>query len=291
MKRILAVARRYRVEIVPEVDLPGHSGALLEAHPDLELEPTGTPPPLLAGGKLDITDPAARLLVAEVLREYMRLFPGRYLHVGADEYMAPAAAPYYPQLGEYAARRYGSGAGYQDAIVGFVNRVNRLARRHGKVLRAWNDQLEPGAVLAVNRDVVVDWWTDLSPLSDPSPPAPSDLLAAGHRIANKGWFPTYPNYLGGGPTDLAEAYEGWRPTAFCGLVIFERSRPCAAIAPGERANLGSSINAWEQSPRDLGTGSFHSSSLALIAQKTWASPPLTPDFERFERIVARVGAG
>jgi hexosaminidase len=291
VKRILAVARRYHVEVIPEIDLPGHSGALLEAHPALELEPTGTPPPLLAGGKLDITDPAARRLVAEVLREYMRLFPGRYLHVGADEYMAPAAAPYYPQLGEYAVRRYGPGAGYQDAIVGFVNRVNRLARRHGKVLRAWNDQLEPGAVLAVDRNVVVDWWTDLSPLSDPSPPAPADLLAAGHRIANKGWFPTYPNYLGGGPTDLAEAYEGWRPELFCGLVIFERSRPCAAIAPGERANLGSSVNAWEQSPRDLETGSFHSSSLALIVQKTWASPPLTPDFERFERIVDRVGAG
>lgn len=291
MRRILAVAGRYHVEIVPEVDVPGHSGTLLAAHPELELEPTGTPPPLFAGGKLDITDPAARRLVAEILREYARLFGGRYLHVGADEYMAPVAVPYYPQLGEYATRRYGPGAGYRDAIVGFVNRLNRIARRHGKVLRAWNDQLAPGAVVAVDRDVVVDWWTDLSPLSDPSPPAPAGLLAAGHRIANKGWFPTYPDYLGGGPTDLAEAYEGWRPNIFCGLVVVERSRPCAAIAPGERANLGSAINAWEQGPRDLDTGSFHPLSLAVIAQKTWASPPLTPDFERFERIVARVGAG
>jgi len=291
MRRILAVARRHHVEVVPEIDLPGHSGALLDAHPKLELEPTGTPPPLLAGGKLDITDPAARRLAAEVLREYARLFPGRYLHVGADEYMAPVAAPYYPQLGEYAVRRYGPGAGYRDAIVGFINRVNRLARRHGKALRAWNDQLAPGAAVAVDREVVVDWWTDLSPLSDPSPPTPVELLAAGHRIANKGWFPTYPSYLGGGPTDLEEAYEGWRPDIFCGLVVVERSRPCAAIAPGERANLGSSINAWEQGPRDLDTGSFHPTSLAVIAQKTWASPPLTPDFDRFEQIAARVGAG
>lgn len=289
MKRILAVARRYRVEVIPEVDLPGHSGALLAAHPELGLEPTGTPPPLLAGGKLDITDPAARRLVADVLREYARLFGGRYLHVGADEYMAPAAAPYYPQLGAYATRRYGPGATYQDAIVGFINRLDRLARRHGKVLRAWNDQLAPGAVVAVNRDVVVDWWTDLSPLSDPSPPAPAELIAAGHTIANQGWFPTYPSYLGDGPTDLADAYEGWRANRFCGMVIVARSRPCAAISSREQANLGSSVNAWEQGPRDLDTGSFHRNSLALIAQKTWASPPLTPDFAEFERIVARLG--
>jgi hypothetical protein len=109
-------------------------------------------------------------------------------------------------------------------------------------------------------------------------------------VANQGWFPTYPSYLGGGPTDLAEAYEGWRPNLFCGLVVIARTRPCAAIPPGERANLGSSINAWEQSPRDLDTGSFHPLSLALIAQKTWRSPRLTPDFGEFERIVARVGA-
>ncbi|MCL4286617.1 MAG: family 20 glycosylhydrolase [Thermoleophilia bacterium] len=291
MKRILAVARRHRIEVVPEIDLPGHSGALLAAHPGLELEPTGTPPPLFAGGKLDITDPAARRLVAEVLREYMRLFGGRYLHIGADEYMAPVAAPYYPQLGEYARRRYGAGAGYRDAIAGFVNRIDRLARRHGKVLRAWNDQLAPGALVSVDSDVVVDWWTDLSPLSDPSPPAPAELLVAGHRIANKGWFPTYPGYLGGGPTDLAEAYEGWRPDLFCGLVIVERNRPCAAMTPGESGNLGSSVNAWEQGPRDLDTGSFHRDSLAVIAQKTWASPPLTRDFDRFTRIVARLGRG
>lgn len=291
MKRILAVARRYRVEVVPEVDLPGHSGALIAAHPELELEPTGTPPPLLAGGKLDITDPAARRLTAEVLREYVRLFGGRYLHVGADEYMAPAAAPYYPQLGTYAKRRYGPDATYQDAIVGFVNRLDQLARRHGKLLRTWNDQLAPGAVLTVDRDVVVDWWTDLSPLSDPTPPAPAELLAAGHTIANQGWFPTYPSYLGGGPTDLADAYEGWRPNRFCGLVVVTRSRPCAAIPSREQANLGASINAWEQGPRDLDTGSFHPLSLALIAQKTWQSPPLTPDFAEFERIVARAGAG
>jgi hexosaminidase len=291
MKRILAVARRYRVEVVPEVDLPGHSGALLAAHPSIELEPTGTPPPLFAAGKLDITDPAAWRLVAEVLREYMRLFPGRYLHIGADEYMAPSVAHHYPQLGDYATRRYGPGATYQDAIVGFVNRLDRLARRNGKVLRAWNDQLAPGGVIDVNRDVVVDWWTDLSPLSDPSPPSPGELLDAGHTIANQGWFPTYPSYLGDGPTDLAEAYAVWRPNLFCGLVVVERTRPCTAIAPDERANLGSSINAWEQSPQDLDTGSFHPLSLALIAQKTWRSPRLTPDFNGFERIVDRVGAG
>jgi len=290
MKRILAVAHRHHVEVIPEVDLPGHSGALLAARPGLALEPTGTPPPLLAGGKLDITDPAAIRLVSTVLREYMDLFPGRYLDIGADEFMAPSAASYYPQLGEYAQRRYGPDATYQDATVGFVNRMDRLAHRYGKVLRAWNDQLEPGAVLTVDRDVVVDWWTDISPLSDPDPPGPAELLAAGHRIANKGWFPTYPSYLGGGPTDLADAYEGWQPHLFCGLVVVERSRPCAAIAAGEPANLGASVNAWEQSPSQLDTGNFHLLSLALIAQKTWRSRLLTPDFGRFQRIVARVSA-
>ena len=173
--------------------------------------------------------------------------------MGADEYLTPAELPLYPQLTAFATRRYGAGATAKDAIIGFVNWVDRIVRNHHKTLRAWHDELAPGTVLRARADIVVDWWTNISPLSDPRPPRPMQLLAAGHRIANDGWFPTY--FTGDvgpvqGMPDMRKAYESWSVNQFCGPTIADAFiEPCYVVASTERRNLGSSINVWDD--RDL----------------------------------------
>ena len=74
--------------------------------------------------------------------------------------------------------RYGPRAGTKDAILGFVNWVDGIVRRHGKTTRAWHDELNDGAVLRANRQILVEWWVNISPLSDPQPPTPSNCSLA-----------------------------------------------------------------------------------------------------------------
>ncbi|MFN8160554.1 MAG: family 20 glycosylhydrolase [Solirubrobacterales bacterium] len=293
VRSLVAFARRRHVTVVPEIDMPGHMGALLAQHPGLALRRPGEDPSA-PSSRLDVTNPAAVRFAEGIVREYLPLFPGPYWHVGADEYLPDAALGDYPQLASYARARYGRGAVAKDAVLGFVNRIDRLVRAHGKTLRAWHDELGGGAAVTPRADIVVEWWTPISPLSDLTPPAPAELLAGGHRILNCGWFPTYFTGSAGpveGKPDMRSAYEGWSVNQFAGPTVGgSEIAPRSLVPPRSRRNLGAKVNAWEDT--DLGDAELREGllpRLAVIAQKTWGSRPLTPSYDAFHRIVARLG--
>jgi hexosaminidase len=172
VRAILAQATRYHVTVVPEIDMPGHVGALLAKHPDLELKVASgaSPPSTPESRKLDIGNPAALALVHQLLDEYLALFPGRYWDLGGDEYLTTADQTLYPQLETYATQRYGPGATAKDAILGYFNWVDGIVRSHHKTLRAWHDELNPGGVVKANPDIVADWWINFSPADAPATP-------------------------------------------------------------------------------------------------------------------------
>jgi hexosaminidase len=296
LREILAVADRYHVTVVPEIDMPAHMGAFLAKHPDLELK-LGTlvnPPASPDSRKLDITSPAALRAVRDLLDEYLPLFPGPYWDVGADEYLSPADEAAYPQLLAFARAHYGPGASIKDAILGFVNWVDAIVRQHGKRLWAWHDELGGGTALTARPDIVVNWWVNFSPLSEPRPPTPAQLLQGGHEILNAGWFPTYyTEDLGPiqGKPNIALAYETWEVNRFCGPTFQDHFfEACYVVPPSERRNLGSTINAWDDHELTLSQlASGLAPRLAVLAQKTWSSPPLTPSYSAFQAIMRKVG--
>src|SRR5690606_30320592 len=94
VRALIELASRYHVTVVPEIDMPGHLGAALAAHPEFQLvDVLGRP----ARTQLDVSNPAARAFARELIEEYLPLFPGPYWHLGGDEYMAPYDYPLYPQ--------------------------------------------------------------------------------------------------------------------------------------------------------------------------------------------------
>ena len=298
VRRILTVARRYHVTVVPEIDMPAHVGALLAKHPGLELKAatvSSPPPQSPEARKLDITNPAARRVVRQLLDEYLPLFPGPYWDVGGDEYLSPEDEPLYPQLAIYARKHYGSNATSQDAILGFFNWVDRIVRAHGKRLWAWHDELGGGSALSANADIEAGWWVQFSPLSEPNPPTPAQLLATGHAILNDGWFPTYyTEDLGPieGKPSMQKAYEHWDVNRFCGPTDNGQFlSPCYVVSPGERRNLGSTINAWDDHELTLAQlRAGLAAPLMVLAQKTWHSPELTRSYAGFRRVMKDVGA-
>ena len=168
-------------------------------------------------------------------------------------------------------------------------------RAHGKRLWAWHDELGGGTAVSPNADIEASWWVQSSPLSEPNPPTPQQLLASGHAILNDGWFPTYyTEDLGPiqGKPSMQKAYEHWAVNRFCGPTENDQFlSPCYVISPRARGNLGSTINAWddhELSLAQLRTGL--GAPLMVLAQKTWDSPELTTSYAGFQRIMKTVGA-
>ena len=302
LKRLVALGRRYHVRLVPEIDMPGHMQAALAKHPELQLTDVNGQ---RAPDKLDYTKPEARKFARELIEEFLPLFPAREWHMGADEFLGilvpPTPADYarYPQLEAYAKKIYGPAANAKDGFLGFANEIATLVGKHGKTLRVWNDGIDGGNVVKLRPSTVVEWWNN--PAGPGSGPGPQDWIALGHPVLNAGWFPTY--YVSGGPTksvpprpDMAWAYEDWDVNRFLGLYYTSRDahEPEFVLPAGERLNRGSELHVWNDDPKgetedEIARGI--APRLAVIAQKTWNSPPVVPAYDDFERLSRAAGAG
>ncbi|WP_405980591.1 family 20 glycosylhydrolase [Streptomyces sp. NBC_00158] len=129
---LVAYAARRYVDVVPEIDMPGHVNAALASYAELNCD--GRAPERYTGVKVGFSSLCVGKertyeFVDDVLGELAALTPGRYLHIGGDEAHSTPAA-------DYAA---------------FMDRAQAVVAKHGKTVVAWhqlaNARPAPGAVL------------------------------------------------------------------------------------------------------------------------------------------------
>jgi len=292
---LVALAARYQITVVPEIDVPGHMGAALASYPQFQLRDLFGQ---AATNKLDYTIPEARTFVRELIEEYLPLFPGPDFHIGVDEFLSPLQFGLYPQLQRYATATYGAHANVQDGIIGFANQLVALLRSHGKTTRAAHDGTNDGVTQRLDTETILEWWTDVSPLGVGSTiPTPQQLLDRGHRIVNAGWYPTYYSNLGiplPPKPDLEGMYETWAVHRFRGPLFLDGTwaSPYLEVSPTEPGNLGSRLAVWNDDPTaeteaQIAAG-IHPR-LRIMAQKTWESPLLVPTYAEFAGVITRVG--
>lgn len=276
MRDLVAYAARYQVEIVPEVDFPGHMNGILAAYPELKLRSAAGQ---VSDSAIDLSDPRSYDLMRDILTEFLPLFPGRYWHLGGDEFLLQgtrvASYDEYPQLGAYARATYGPQAQPVDVLLGLINWGADIVRAHDKQPRIWNDGLHTGeGTLAIGRDIVIDYWSRAGIAQLPLPffgtaRTPADLIADGHEVRNAAFTPTY--YVTGGTATIgnvppALAYELWDPALFV-----DGTR----LSPEQNArNRGSGLFVWCDDPT-VQTPQQISASIALplqvMAQQTWGA--------------------
>src|SRR6185312_1186581 len=89
IKDVVKYAADRYINIVPEIEMPGHSEAVLAAYPELSCDPSlGTYKVAETWGVFkNIYEPSDKTFafIQDVLTEVMALFPGKYIHVGGDE--------------------------------------------------------------------------------------------------------------------------------------------------------------------------------------------------------------
>jgi len=84
IKDLVAYAATYHVDIVPEIDMPGHMMAAIQTYP--EFTATGKPAwGTLFSSPLDPSNEKVLIFVKKVWDEILGLFPSEYIHIGADE--------------------------------------------------------------------------------------------------------------------------------------------------------------------------------------------------------------
>ena len=143
VRDLVAYASARHITIVPEIDIPGHSGAALRAYPYLSCS-VGHQTVLCP------TEPTFRFL-DDVLTEVMTMFPGPFIHLGGDEVDVSQwrASPVVHDLMR--------SRGFTDMaqVVAFIRaRSEQFLRARGRRIILWDDALAG----PVGGDAVIVAW-------------------------------------------------------------------------------------------------------------------------------------
>ncbi|MDR0508093.1 MAG: beta-N-acetylhexosaminidase [Dysgonamonadaceae bacterium] len=151
IKEVLAYAQKRFVNVIPEIELPGHAIAALTAYPELSC--TGGPFEVegLWGVFNDIYCPKETTFqfLENVLSEVIALFPSQYIHIGGDE--APKLRWQNCAHCQSLIKKEGLKDEHELQSY-FIKRIEKFIESKGKHIIGWDEILEGG--LAPNATVM-----------------------------------------------------------------------------------------------------------------------------------------
>ncbi|AZQ34948.1 beta-N-acetylhexosaminidase [Streptomyces cyaneochromogenes] len=134
-KEIVRYASSRYLEVVPEIDMPGHTNAALASYAELNCD--GVAPPLYTGTEVGFSSLCVGKditydFVDDVIGELAALTPGKYLHIGGDEAHSTSHEDY----------------------VKFMDRVQPLVAKYGKTVVGWHQLTGANP----SRGAVAQYW-------------------------------------------------------------------------------------------------------------------------------------
>ena len=142
IREVVAYAAERHIEIIPEIDMPGHTEAFGKAFPDL-----------YAGyHTVNVANPKLYEVLEVIMKELADLFPGRYIHIGGDE-VSRRGWRSLPEMPEFMAKN--NIATYDDIQTYFEVRFSEIITKVGKIAIAWDDVINGD----MNKEnTILHWW-------------------------------------------------------------------------------------------------------------------------------------
>ncbi len=152
VQELVSFCAELGITVIPEIDFPGHTSAILHAYPELSCD--GRPVEVKTSGGIfyDLICAAKEEsydFIFGLLDDMMELFPGPYFHIGGDE--APKTA--WENCPACQAMMKEKGFSNMRELQGaFENRLIAYLKEKGKTAIVWNDaafggNLDSGAML------------------------------------------------------------------------------------------------------------------------------------------------
>ena len=158
IREIVAYARARHINIMPEIDLPGHAIALLSAYPETAPQIAGEGVSA-QGFSSNVISPVRReslAIVDKIYDEISSLFPFEYIHIGGDEVNHKAWSK-DPQIKAYMERE--NILNLHDVQVAFTKHLEGIVAQRGKHLFGWNEILDD----RLNKGTGIMSWTGTGP--------------------------------------------------------------------------------------------------------------------------------
>lgn len=143
IREIIQYASVRQINIIPEIEMPGHAMAALASYPEFSCDGFKKSVATSWGVFEDVfcTKDEAIIFLEEVLDEVMALFPGKYIHIGGDE--CPKTRWRACESCQKVMQE--QGLKNEDELQSyFIRRIEKHVNKQGKSIIGWDEILEGG---------------------------------------------------------------------------------------------------------------------------------------------------
>lgn len=160
VRDVIRYAAERHIEVIPEIDMPGHMRAALAAYPHLGC--TGGPYDVwtqwgVSDEVLCVGNDSTMQFISDVLNEIIDLFPSQYIHIGGDECPkirwkeCPRCQARIAREGITAKGKFSA----DDRLQGYITRfAYNVIKQRGRTMIGWDEVLE----CDVPSDAIVTSW-------------------------------------------------------------------------------------------------------------------------------------
>jgi hexosaminidase len=254
VKEIVAYARDRGIRVVPEFDMPCHTGSWFLGYPELG---SGKDPS--HSRAMDPTREGTYKLLSGFIAEMTTLFPDAYFHTGGDE------CDFHEWDTNPRVEQYMHSHGIKDGAAlqaVFTARIQKIVAGDKRVMMGWDEVLQPGTP----KDVVIQSWRGPKSLADAARNGNRSVLSSGYYIDLN--------------QSAAEHY----------LVDPLGDPSAATLTPDEKARvLGGEATMWTDIVSDENLDNRVWPRTAAIAERLW-SPKEVQDVDSMYQRLAIVSA-
>lgn len=270
IKDVIAYAQGRGIEVIPEIEMPGHALAALSAYPQFGCKGAGYEPWCewgVADSVFCAGNDETLEFLKNVLDEVTALFPSEYVHLGGDEcpkehwMQCPKCRARMKQLGIH---------NFNELQSWFMSQMGAYLKTKGKKMIGWDEILEPG----IPKDAIIMSWRG---------------VVGGVRAVRQGhsaiMTPSVPLYF-----NFAHSKDPREPETIGGLITldmiynFDISCGLPKDAPGKPGVLGGQGNCWSEYFFKFSDVEYCVlPRMSALSEITWSALPNEKrNFKRFE---------
>lgn len=276
IREVVAYAKARFIDILPEIDMPGHSLAAIASYPELSCTPEAVHYKVSSGEPImnwpaaghftaiydNVLCPANEKVynfVDAVLGEIAPLFPYGYLHVGGDE----CATNFWEQNPEIKALMERENLTDMKQVQGyFEKRIEKIVQSKGKKMIGWDEIFEAG----VSPTTAIMNWR--------KPTLGAEAATKGHEVV---LCPTAYSYL-----DYMQADVTVEPRVYASLRLKKAySFEPASEGIAENQIKGIQANLWAEQVFRYRQAEYMTWPRAFAVSETAWSLPAKKDWPRF----------
>lgn len=271
VREVVAYAAARGITVVPEVEMPGHSAAILRAMPELRCDPADGGANVYCAG-----NERTYAVIEAILAETFAMFPSEFVHIGGDE----VDKRHWARCPKCRERMRREGLADLDELQSyFIGRVAGVFERHGRRLLGWDEIMTGGLPASA---AVMYWRSDEGDAA-----LAGRLRAAVQRGCQVVMTPQSHCYL----DYHQDANWFHEPSGWIGTVTLRQTcslEPIpAGLAEQHHGNiLGTQGNLWCDRITTFGAAAYQLFPRALAVAEAGWSPPSRRDYQSLvQRIV------